>query len=66
MVVALLRRLAARLRGSGGSDDEDSRFVPSTLDASVRYAHGSPDGDGERELARLDAEGRRLEEQRDR
>jgi hypothetical protein len=68
MLRAALSRLAARL-GRGDADAEDgtdrSRFVPSPLDASVRYAHGAPDDEVDRELARVDDAARRLEDARE-
>ncbi|WP_232686645.1 hypothetical protein [Halobacterium zhouii] len=47
------------------TDDEgdESRFRPSVLDASVRYAHGMDDGALERELADIQEQ---AQERRDR
>lgn len=65
-----LTRLRARL-GRDGADETDadetdgSRFVPSPLDASVRYAHGGSDAEIDREMARIEDAARRLEERRD-
>lgn len=42
---------------------EDTRFVPSELDESVRYAHGGG-SEAERELAAIQEEARELEETR--
>jgi hypothetical protein len=48
--------------GSDG-DGDDSRFVPSLLDSSVRYAHGGSNAAGEQEIVEVKREARRLEEQ---
>lgn len=66
MLGGVLDRLAARFGGDDGADDdaEDTRFVPSVLDESVRYAHGSSDAAVEREMAAIEEEARRLGEQR--
>lgn len=65
----VLNRLTARLRGdeteSESSTDDDTRFVPSPLDRSVRYAHGGSDAEVARELADVDETARRLERQRE-
>lgn len=66
MLRRLLDWVAARL-GHQKDDEEPSethRFVPSVLDASVRYAHGESASAGEREIADLEAEGRNLEAER--
>ncbi|MEF8812973.1 MAG: hypothetical protein V5A55_04045 [Halovenus sp.] len=44
-------------------ESEDTRFVPSELDESVRYAHGGG-SEAERELAAIQEEARKLEEKR--
>jgi hypothetical protein len=67
MLRALLNRLYAaadRVSGRTGGDAEDdgSRFVPSELDASVRYAHGGSGDEIDRELADIEEEARRLDE----
>lgn len=67
MLRRLLEWLGARLGRQDEADDEASeggRFVPSALDASVRYAHGGSAPAGEREIADLEAEGRNLEAER--
>lgn len=61
--------LAGRLRGRSEPDeesDDDSRFAPSVLDASVRYVHGGADSDVERELAAVQREADRVEDNRNR
>ena len=40
MLRRILRRLRARFETGAEDDNGDDRFVPSELDASVRYAHG--------------------------
>ena len=55
---------------SGGTDETDAeekaetKFVPSPLDASVRFAHGMRSGGAERELADVEEKARLLEERR--
>jgi hypothetical protein len=67
----MLRRILAWLTGRGGdaaddeADGENSRFVPSELDISVREAHGSGQAEAERELASIEAQARLLEERED-
>ncbi|MFD1646250.1 hypothetical protein [Haloarchaeobius litoreus] len=69
------RRLRSWLSGrfggeSDGEDDstddesETGRFVPSPLDLSVRFAHGSGDSNVDRELTKVHDEARRLDEER--
>ncbi|MFC5366606.1 hypothetical protein [Salinirubrum litoreum] len=65
----MLDRLRAWLHGLFGgtaetdeSDDDDSQFVPSPLDRSVRRAHGSGDEEAGRELGRVGEQARQLEE----
>jgi len=66
MLRGALQRLGARL-GRDESDDEDesddSRFVPSVLDASVRYAHGGSNTGLESELAQIQEKARVLEDE---
>jgi len=67
MLRSLLNRLRAaadRVVGTTGddADDDGSRFVPSVLDASVRYAHGGSGDEIDRELADIEEEARRLDE----
>ena len=50
-------------RGGEESDTEDENgFVPSPLDLSVRFAHGGPDTEVERELVEVEEQARELEE----
>ncbi len=50
-------------RGSDESDVEDEEgFAPSPLDLSVRFAHGGPDTEVERELVEVEEQARQLEE----
>lgn len=67
MLDGLLHRFAALLRGEDRTDGEEaegdaSRFLPSVLDASVRYAHGQNNSAGEREIAKISDEAARREE----
>lgn len=52
---------------SSNEDDseeaEKSRFLPSVLDASVRYAHGQNNSSGEREIAKINEEAQQREDQ---
>lgn len=67
MLGGVRRWLTARLGSDDDTADEESantRFVPSVLDASVRYAHGGGSTEGEREITTMQEEARRLEEQR--
>ncbi|WP_424018729.1 hypothetical protein ACOZ4N_04420 [Halorientalis pallida] len=70
MIRGALQRLGIRLgladaTGSDDSDDPDqSRFVPSALDASVRYAHGGSNTGLESEIAQMEEKARVLEDQR--
>lgn len=43
-------------------DEESNGFVPSPLDLSVRYAHGMPDAEIEREFHRITEQAREIEE----
>jgi len=67
MLRRVRRWVAARL-ASGEDEDtaesENSRFVPSVLDASVRYAHGQSQTGLDKEIADIEDEARRLEDQR--
>lgn len=57
-----------RWLSSSPADDEEAetgRFIPSVLDASVLFSHGGSNPEGERELAQVEEEARRLEEQED-
>lgn len=67
MIRGVLKRLITWVSGNedaGDDNGEDARFTPSILDASVRYAHGGSNPTGEREIAKVEEEARRLEEQR--
>lgn len=69
MVRGALHWLGARLRlvemvdSDDSGDSDTSRFVPSVLDASVRYAHGGSKPGLESEIAQLEEKGRILEKQ---
>lgn len=66
MLRGVLARFTARFSGGEGATDEEGdgrRFIPSVLDASVRYAHGG-NNPGERELINMQEEAQELEEQR--
>jgi len=66
MLRGALQWLGARL-GRDGSDEadesDDSRFVPSVLDASVRYAHGGSNTGLESEMAQIEEKVRVLEDE---
>ncbi|AQL41477.1 hypothetical protein BV210_01550 [Halorientalis sp. IM1011] len=66
MLRGALQWLGARL-GRDESDDEDesddSRFVPSVLDASVRYAHGGSNTGLESEMAQIEEKAQVLEDE---
>jgi hypothetical protein len=65
MIGGFLARLVRRLRSEDAeAESDDSRFVPSPLDASVRYAHGGSGDDIERELDEIRDEAERLDERR--
>jgi len=57
----MLRRLYQRFR-EWTSRDEDSRFVPSVLDASVLYSHGGGNAKAQQELASTREEAEKLGE----
>lgn len=44
------------------NEDENDQFVPSPLDLSIRFAHGGPDNEVERELDKINEQARELEE----
>jgi hypothetical protein len=53
------------LASEGGEDEsEDSRFVPSRLDHSVRTSHAGGNAEGTRELDSINEEARELEKER--
>lgn len=78
--VAVVSSMALRIRtvirgllgwGDGDTSDDDASdeadgggFVPSPLDRSVRFAHGSSDDDVGRALSEIDDRARELEDQR--
>ncbi|RXK46741.1 hypothetical protein [Halorientalis pallida] len=70
MIRDALQRLGVRLgltetAGSEDSDESDeSRFVPSVLDASVRDAHASSNTGLESVIAQMEEKARLLEDQR--
>ena len=43
-------------------ENDDTRFVPSPLDLSVRVGHGGQDGDAVRELSKISEQAREIEE----
>jgi hypothetical protein len=45
-------------------EEEDSRFVPSPLDMSVRFSHGGSDDEIERELNNINEQAREIESNR--
>jgi hypothetical protein len=55
-------RRGPRRPETAGEDRNDSRFVPSPLDRSVRRAHGSGDREADRELGRIGERARELTE----
>jgi hypothetical protein len=70
MIRGALQRLGARLGlaeatdGDESDESDSSRFVPSALDASVRYAHGGSKTGLESEIAGMEEKARVLEDQR--
>ena len=54
--------LFGREHEEDGSDTGDDGSVPSPLDLSVRFAHGGPDNEVERELVEVEEQARQLEE----
>jgi len=63
MLRGVLKRLWSWFTDDEPDDSDGSRFVPSVLDASVRYAHGGSNPEGDRALSEIDEEAQRLEEQ---
>ena len=49
-------------REDSTEDDEEDRFVPSSLDLSVRVGHGGKDDEGVRELSRIQENAHTLED----
>lgn len=67
MLRGVLSRLTARFGSDEDADDdesEDTRFIPSVLDSSVRVSHGGDNIEGDREIAKIEDEAERLAEQR--
>ncbi len=65
MFRGLLARLTAHIKQHSAADDEEgenSRFIPSVLDFSVRYSHGGSNPGGDREIAQIQEEAQRLSE----
>ena len=57
MPSTLLRRFLSQFTSGDDTDDtEDSQFVPSPLDRSVRYSHGSGEAEANREIAKIQQE----------
>jgi hypothetical protein len=66
MLHGVLNRLTNHFGGDEDADDEedeDTRFIPSVLDSSVRYSHGGSNTEGNREIAKIEEEAQRLTEQ---
>ncbi len=67
-MIGILDRLAAFFFGDGDRDNEeaeDTTFVPSTLDWSVRFAHGGGSSEAETEMVRMEENARRLGEEQE-
>lgn len=65
MFRAVWEWLTARFGSEDGAVDEEaeqSRFIPSPLDISVRFAHGGSSTDVEREIAAIERQARHLED----
>ena len=58
-----LSKFERNTEGEEEEDEESDGFVPSPLDLSVRYAHGMPDAEIERELHRINERAREIEEE---
>jgi hypothetical protein len=65
MIGGFLARLVHRLRSDEETESDDTRFVPSPLDASVRDGHGGGGAEVERELDEIRDEAERLAGRRD-
>ena len=66
MLRGVLNRLTIHFGGNEDADDEkseDTRFIPSVLDSSVRYSHGGSNTEGNREIAKIEEEAQKLAEQ---
>ena len=58
-----LSKFERNTEGEEEEDEEGDGFVPSPLDLSVRYAHGMPDAEIERELHRINEQAREIEDE---
>jgi len=66
MFRGLLKWFTARFRDDEETTDterEESRFVPSALDRSVRVAHGGGNAEAEREIEQVQEKARQIERQ---
>lgn len=66
MFRGVLKWMVAHFYTEKGADDnetESTRFIPSILDASVRYAHGMNNTGVKGEIARIKDQAQPLEEQ---
>lgn len=55
-------KLERNIETEEAEDEASTGFVPSPLDLSVRYAHGMPDAEIEREFHRINEHAREIEE----
>ena len=65
MLRGVLNRLTARFSSANDAtteETENSQFIPSVLDSSVRYSHGGSNPEGDREIAKVNKEAQRLAE----
>jgi hypothetical protein len=63
MMRGIWEAFVARLtRNMDADEDDESRFVPSPLDLSIREAHGGQDVSVERELSKIREEAEEIEE----
>ncbi|QSG01504.1 hypothetical protein [Natranaeroarchaeum sulfidigenes] len=60
----LLWEVFRSLFGGDDEEEEESGFRPSPMDLSVRFAHGGPDSEVDREIHEINEQARQLEEQR--
>lgn len=65
MIRSLWKRFVALFERTETEEDEESRFVPSPLDWSVRVGHGGGDDEAVRELSRVNERAQTLEESHD-
>ena len=61
MFVALFRG-GEEVGEESEAEEDESRFVPSPLDLSVRVGHGGTDGERLRELTKISEQAREIEE----